>query len=311
MIDMFGHIWKKLIVPSMKKVVTNSSDPYEEFGIPKGVSVPAAEDTPGMAFRKLPVEKRAAHERKMLEKKYLAKWGEYGIKSIDKKYAKTLDMWEEYYIDSYHKGIAPAVWTEPPEPKAVTIIKRKLERLAKGSLKKRSGAAAGSESDYDSDTSDTSSSDDDIYYREQFVVQRLVPRMDMAQAYRLTEGKQRRTEHYNRGVDLVDSGDEAGAMGAFRAAIAADPQYANAHNNLGNLLNMSGNEAGAEASYRRAITADPKLASAHYNLGNLLNERGDKAGAEAALRAAIAADPQHAHAKRNLKNILKVVKART
>ena len=158
MIDMFRHIWNRLIVPSMKAVVENSSDPYEEFGIPEGGSVPPAEDTPEIAFRKLPIEIIAAHERKMLEKKYLDKWRGYGITSIDKKYAKTLAEWEKYYIDSYHKGIAPAVWTEPPEPREVTRIKRARERLAKGSLKKRSGAAARSESDYDSDTT---SSDDE------------------------------------------------------------------------------------------------------------------------------------------------------
>ena len=159
MIDKFEEIWKRLIVPSMKTVVENSSDPYEEFGIPAARVVPVSEDTPRMAFQKLPIKLIAEHERKILDKKYLDKWSPYGIKSVDKKTRESLDHWQKSYSDSYHKGIAPpGIWTEPPEPKAVTIIKRKLERLAKGSLKKRSGAAAGSESDYDSDTS---SSDDE------------------------------------------------------------------------------------------------------------------------------------------------------
>ena len=159
MIDMFEEIWKRLIVPSMKTVVETADDPYEEFGIPAAHVVPVSEDTPQMAFQKLPIELIAEHERKILDKKYLDKWGPYGIKSVDKKTRESLDHWQKSYSDSYHKGIAPpGIWTEPPEPKAVTRIKKSRERDAMRALKKRSGAAAGGESDY---YSDTSSSDDD------------------------------------------------------------------------------------------------------------------------------------------------------
>jgi len=160
MIDMFEHIWERLIVPSMKKVIKDSSDPYDEFGIVKDLAVPAAEDTPQMAFQKLPIELIADHERKILDKKYLDKWGPYGVKSVDKKTRESLDHWQKSYSEHYHKGIAPpGIWTEPPEPNAVTRIKKSRERDAMRALKKRSGAkAAGDESDY---YSDTSSSDDD------------------------------------------------------------------------------------------------------------------------------------------------------
>ena len=56
------------------------------------------------------------------------KWGPYGIKSVDKETRESLDHWQKSYSDSYHKGIAPpGIWTEPPEPKAVTRIKKSRE----------------------------------------------------------------------------------------------------------------------------------------------------------------------------------------
>jgi len=110
-----------------------------------------------MAFRKLPIEIIAEHERKILDQKYLDKWRPYGVKSVDKKTRESLDSWQKSFIDSYHKGIAPpGIWSEPPEPKEVTRMKK---RVFRDSLKKKRGAkAAGDESDY---YSDTSSSDDE------------------------------------------------------------------------------------------------------------------------------------------------------
>lgn len=155
MIDMFEHIWERLIVPSMKKVIANSSDPYTEFGIVNAIVVPAAEDTHEMTFKNLPIEIIAEHERKILEKKYLDKWGPYGIKLIDRKTRVSLDQWQKSFIDSYYKGVAPpGIWSEPPEPKAVTRMK---ERAARDSLKKRSQISRTGSSYY----SDTTTSDDD------------------------------------------------------------------------------------------------------------------------------------------------------
>lgn len=155
MIDMFEHIWERLIIPTMKKVIKDSSDPYSEFGIFRDVAVASSEGPQTT----VPIEIIAEHERNILDKKYLDKWGPYGVKSVDKKTRETLDHWQQSYIDSYHKGVAPpAIWSEPPEPREVTRIKKSRERDAMRALKKRSGAAAGGESDY---YSDTSSSDDE------------------------------------------------------------------------------------------------------------------------------------------------------
>jgi len=100
--------------------------------------------------------------------------------------------------------------------------------------------------------------------------------------------------------------DVDGAEAAYRAAIAADPGFAQAHNNLGLLLEHKRQDVdGAEAAFRAAIAADPGYARAHFNLGVLLkNERQDVDGAEAAYRAAIAADPRCAAAHDNLGTIL-------
>ena len=69
--------------------------------------------------------------------------------------------------------------------------------------------------------------------------------------------------------------DVAGAQGALRSAIAADPNCALAHCPLGNLLlDWNKGVAGAESACSDAIATDPKFADAHNNLANLLkNER--------------------------------------
>ena len=99
---------------------------------------------------------------------------------------------------------------------------------------------------------------------------------------------------------------DGGAEAIWRAAIKADPEYANAHYNLGLHLFSHGDNAGAEASYRRAIAAwnggaggkAQNLVSTHYQLGILLQQLGDWVGAESAYRAVIAADPQNANARK-------------
>jgi tetratricopeptide (TPR) repeat protein len=62
-----------------------------------------------------------------------------------------------------------------------------------------------------------------------------------------------------------------------------------------------------EASYRAAIAADPQLADAHYNLGNLLGRRGDLAGAARLFAAALKIDPTDAGAKANLQLALRML----
>jgi len=145
----------------MKEVIRRSHNPTQEFGIPEGITVvPAPEPTPLMISEELPIEIIAEHERKIYEQKYLDKWGEYGITKVDKKYAKTLSDWKKNYIESYRAERGSCGLPEPPEPSAVTKIKRAREREARQVLRKRSGgtAAAAGES---SSSSSSSSSDDE------------------------------------------------------------------------------------------------------------------------------------------------------
>ena len=148
MIDMFKHIWERLIIPSMKKIISDAEDPYEEFGIAGGeVMVPVAE----MAQPQLPIEAIAKHERNIYETKYLDKWGKYGITKIDDKYAKMLDRWESDYIKSYHLGIGSYELSESPEPREVTRIKK---------TRQRRDMSATNTTNFDSDSSSSSSDEE-------------------------------------------------------------------------------------------------------------------------------------------------------
>ena len=104
--------------------------------------------------------------------------------------------------------------------------------------------------------------------------------------------------------------DMVSAGGAYRDAIAADPNCPVAHFFLGGLL-LDGHKdvASAESAYRDAIAADPTFADAHNNLGYLLqHERKDVAGAGGACRDAIAADPKLVEAHNNLEYLLNNMK---
>ena len=161
MIVMFKNIWELLIVPSMKEAIRRSHNPTQEFGIPEGITVvPAPEPTPLMISEELPIEIIAEHERKIYEQKYLDKWGEYGITKVDKKYAKTLSDWKKNYIESYRAERGSCGLPEPPEPSAVTKIKRAREREARQVLRKRSGGTAAAAEESGSSSSSSSSDDE-------------------------------------------------------------------------------------------------------------------------------------------------------
>jgi tetratricopeptide (TPR) repeat protein len=106
-------------------------------------------------------------------------------------------------------------------------------------------------------------------------------------------------QHYERGLAL-EASDPAAAMAAYRRAVAARPDLADAHNNLGRLHHDAGDLSAAEACYRRALAADATPALYHFNLGVVLEDRGDARGAIAAYERAIALDSMLADAHFNL-----------
>jgi len=112
--------------------------------------------------------------------------------------------------------------------------------------------------------------------------------------------------HYERGLAL-EAVDPAAAMAAYRRAVAARPDLADAHNNLGRLLHDAGDLEGAEACYRRALAANAAVALYQFNLGVVLEDRGDARGAIAAYERAIALDAQLADAHFNLARQLEAV----
>jgi tetratricopeptide (TPR) repeat protein len=76
------------------------------------------------------------------------------------------------------------------------------------------------------------------------------------------------------------------AASALRAAVAAEPRYADAHYTLGAVLKAKRDWDAAAASLRRAIALQPDLSAAHYTLAQLLQLRGDESGARTHLAEA-------------------------
>jgi predicted O-linked N-acetylglucosamine transferase (SPINDLY family) len=90
------------------------------------------------------------------------------------------------------------------------------------------------------------------------------------------------------------------AIAAYRAAIQANPEFAEAYSNLGVALKAKGELEQAEASYARAIALYPEFAAAHVNLGVVLHAQGQAAKAIASFERALALDPGHPAAHSNL-----------
>ena len=85
--------------------------------------------------------------------------------------------------------------------------------------------------------------------------------------------------YYTMGVIYWHQGKRDRAVSALRAAVAADPKYADAHATLGSVLKEERDWTGASASLRRAIAIRPDLPASHYTLGQVLQLGGDDRGA--------------------------------
>ncbi len=127
-------------------------------------------------------------------------------------------------------------------------------------------------------------------------------------------------KHYNRGVELHQSGFLNQAITEYKAALDADSRMEEAYSNLGliyaaqrnypkaidafnkalslkpgrpttlnglgTVLYAKGKVSEAMEKWRQAVVSDPQFASAYYNMGNALeNERDVKAGLEAYVKA--------------------------
>ena len=77
-----------------------------------------------------------------------------------------------------------------------------------------------------------------------------------------------------RALALARLGDTDAALAALGLMVADDPELAEVHFDRGNILRDAGRDAQAEASYRAAIAADDEYAEAFVNLGLILASSG-------------------------------------
>jgi tetratricopeptide (TPR) repeat protein len=104
-------------------------------------------------------------------------------------------------------------------------------------------------------------------------------------------------EWFERGC-LLDTRPEhfPEAIEAYRRAIDADPDFADAHCNLGTVYHQQERRDDARACYERALQCDPKHVEANLNLASLFEEQGRNEAALAHYKAALRIDPLRADA---------------
>ena len=98
-------------------------------------------------------------------------------------------------------------------------------------------------------------------------------------------------EAFEDGMALHQQGHLAKAEAAYRGAVAANGDFAEAHLNLGVVLHAQGNNDTAAQSFERAIALNPDLAEAQYGFGVLLQDQGKTEDAAARFRRALEIDP--------------------
>lgn len=96
------------------------------------------------------------------------------------------------------------------------------------------------------------------------------------------------TAHLDRGWDLAQKGDGAGALACGRRALEIDPQSPEVHNLLGFAAALDGDAEGALEHYRQAIALDEAYFEAMLNAAELMiSPLGDYGGAIAQIDEAL------------------------
>ena len=98
-------------------------------------------------------------------------------------------------------------------------------------------------------------------------------------------------------------GDVPGALAAWRAALAARPDWHDVRDNVAVGLLASGQAAAAIPELEQIVTADPTRQRAQFHLGIALKAVGRRAEATRALERAIALRPDDGEAKRALEDL--------
>lgn len=105
---------------------------------------------------------------------------------------------------------------------------------------------------------------------------------------------------YELGRFLVARGDDAGAIDAFRRAVATRPDFEVALAAYGGALARSGDLEGAEVRLREALAVRPDAADPLNDLAGIYAGRGDLTNAIEMWSKALRSDPNHATAHTNL-----------
>jgi tetratricopeptide (TPR) repeat protein len=113
-------------------------------------------------------------------------------------------------------------------------------------------------------------------------------------------------KHNERGVDALEAGRIDEAIGHFEAALAENPDMAEAHYNLGLIRIQRGQAAVAVAHFERAAQLWPDRADPRSNLGVALARLGEIDAAIRWLEDALRVEPNHADAQRNLRHALEL-----
>ena len=110
--------------------------------------------------------------------------------------------------------------------------------------------------------------------------------------------------HYLRGALLKHRGDYAGALQAFAAALAEDPDSAYICREAADLTLELGDMDKALQFARRLVEMDPKSAKSHVVMGRVLWARDDTTGSQAAFEEALKLEPRSAEAILSLGTLL-------
>lgn len=109
---------------------------------------------------------------------------------------------------------------------------------------------------------------------------------------------------HDRGLELLDAGQLAEAIEAFRAAIRINPAAPELHFILAESLYQAGEDSGALERYRVATEWDDEYVEAWTQIGCLHIERNEPSAARSALEHALDLFPDHADAHYHLAGVL-------
>jgi len=112
----------------------------------------------------------------------------------------------------------------------------------------------------------------------------------------IDDGKATREVYFHLGNAKFESGDAAGAAGAFEKAVEMDSTYFKAIVNLGLMYDEQQNFTKAIETFEHASRLEPQNPDVWSHLGNTYTTQGNHAKAAELYRKALAIDPNAVHA---------------